>query len=359
MIEKNEGIEIMLINIKVLKALYGDCIILTYGLEQINYILIDGGIGKECYRSLKVFFDNLEKDKASLSLLVLTHIDLDHIDGVLKLFSDENFEFSKINKMWFNYGDFLDSELKIIRDKEINDLRIQDVTTKIGWKQGTSLELILKKSGFQYEKIIKKLDEIDLEEAHFTVLSPSLEVLRDFNEQWAIEREQETKISSVSDYTFPIEELNNLEFHENISLANKCSLAFVFEYKKRKVLFLGDASAIEIENSLSELGYSEAKPLEVDICKISHHASKHNTSNELVRMLKCRNYIISTNLTASGRPSKECLSRIICNSKQPVDFYCNYEIDFNKIFTKEEFDKYGMKFITLDKKGIDLEDLHI
>lgn len=352
------GLEFMVVNIYVLKALYGDSIILTYGLEQKNHILIDGGIGKECYRNLKIFFDSLKKDNRNLSLLVLTHIDSDHIDGVLKLFSEEDFDFTKINKMWFNYGDFLDAELKINRDKEKNNLKLQDMSTKIGWKQGTGLELVLKKSGFQYEKIIKKLDEFDIEDAHFTILSPSLEVLREFNEQWLIEREQETKISSVSDYSISIEKLNTLDFHENISLANKSSLAFIFEYKLRKILFLGDASAKEIEKSLSELGYSETNPLEVDICKISHHASKHNTSNELVRMLKCKNYIISTNLTSSGRPSKECLSRIICNSKQPVDFYCNYEIDFNKIFTKEEFDKYGMKFITMDKRGINLEELH-
>lgn len=348
----------MPINIRALKALYGDCIILTYGLEQNNYILIDGGIGKECYRSLKAFTDSLKKNNTNLSLLVLTHIDSDHIDGVLKIFSEKDFDFSTINKMWFNYGDFLNKELGVIRDKEKNDIFIQDETTKISWKQGTSLEKVLKQAGFQYEKVIKRFDEFDIEEAHITILSPSLEILREFNEHWMIEEERETKISAASDYDIPIEELNNLEFHENISLANKSSLAFIFEYQQKKALFLGDASAIEIEKSLSELGYSETKPLEIDICKTSHHASKHNTSNGLVKMLKCKNYIISTNLTASGRPSKECLSRIICNSEQPINFYCNYEIDFNQIFTKKELDKYGMKFITIDENGLNLEDLH-
>ncbi|WHH58828.1 hypothetical protein [Petroclostridium sp. X23] len=348
----------MSVNIKVLKALYGDCIILTYGLEQDKYILIDGGIGKQCYRSLKVFIDSLKENNSNLSLLILTHIDSDHIDGILKLFSEENFDFSKINKMWFNYGDFLDKELEAIRYKEKNDILLHDETTKISWRQGTSLEKILKHAGFQYEKVVKVYDEFDIDDAHITLLSPSLEILREFNEHWMIEEERETKISTVSDYEIPIEELNNLEFHENISLANKSSLAFIFEYQQIKALFLGDASATEIEKSLSELGYSETNPLVVDICKISHHASKHNTSNSLIRMLKCKNYIISTNLTASGRPSKECLSRIICNSKEPVDFYCNYEIDFNKIFTKQESEKYGMKFITIDENGINLEDLH-
>lgn len=348
----------MSVNIKVLKALYGDCIILAYGLKQDKYILIDGGIGRECYRNLKMFINSLREKKEYLSLLILTHIDSDHIDGILKLFSEKDFDFSIINAMWFNYGEFLDKELKIIRSKEENDIFLQNETTQISWKQGTSLEKVFKQAGFQYEKIVKVYDEFDVDDTHITILSPSLEVLREFNEQWIIEEEGDTQISTISDYEFSIEELNSREFHENISLANKSSIAFIFEYQQTKALFLGDASATEIEKVLSKLGYSETNPLAVDICKISHHASKHNTSNSLIKMLKCKNYIISTNLTASGRPSKECLSRIICNSKQPVDFYCNYEIDFNKIFTKEELEKYGINFIILDKNGVSLEDLH-
>lgn len=348
----------MPINVRVLKALHGDCLILKYGLEQDKYILIDGGIGKESYRNLKIFVESLEQNNAMLSLVVLTHIDSDHIDGILKLFSEENFNFSKIDKMWFNYGDFLDKELNVIRDREENDILLMDETNKISWKQGNSLEKILKQAGFQYEKVIKVYDEFDIDDAHFTILSPSLEVLKKFNEHWLIEKEHETQISTVSDYEVSIEELNSLEFHENISLANKSSLAFIFEYQQRKVLLLGDASATEIEAALSGLGYSETNPLSVDICKISHHASKHNTSDKLIKMLQCKNYIISTNITASGRPSKECLSRIICNSKHPVNFYCNYEIDINRIFTKEESEKYGFKMITIDENGIGLEDLN-
>lgn len=348
----------MSINLKVLKALHGDCLILKYGLEKNKYILIDGGIGKENYRNLKKFFQDLEQNNAKLSLVVLTHIDSDHIDGILKLFSEENFKFSLIDKMWFNYGDFLNKELNVTIDREENDILLTDNTNKISWKQGNSLEKILEPTGIQYKKIIKVNDKFDIDDAHFTILSPSLEILKKFNENWLIEKENETQISTVSDYEVSIEELNSLEFNENISLANRSSLAFIFEYQQRKILLLGDASSTEIEEALSNLGYSETNPLSVDICKISHHASKHNTSNKLIKMLQCKNYIISTNITASGRPSKECLSRIICNSKQPVNFYCNYEIDINRIFTNDELEKYEFNMITIDENGISLEDLN-
>lgn len=344
--------------IKVLRALYGDCIILNYGINHGKYILIDGGIGRECYRSLKGFMNELEENNTELSLLVLTHIDADHIDGILKLFREDTFNFSIINQMWFNYGFFLDKGLEVFRNKEREDIFLQNNEGKISWGQGTSLEQKLNQIGFQYKDIIKKFDEFNIGGAHITILSPSLNILREFNKHWCIEQEQNTEISSVSDYDTPIKELNELEFHDNVSLANKSSIAFIFEFNGIKALFLGDASAKEVENALLELGYSEDEPLSVDICKLSHHASKHNTSNSLIRLLHCKNYIISTNLTSTGRPSKECLSRIICNSKQPVDFYCNYEIDFTKMFTTEDFNKYKMKFFAISKDGINLEELH-
>ncbi len=347
----------MSIGIKVLRALHGDCIILTFGAEQDKFIMIDGGIGRECYSSIKEFTRSLKNKSKSIQLLILTHIDSDHINGILKLFSERDFENSIIEKMWFNYGEPLYTELGVMREKETKVLSLHENTNQISWRQGTDLTKVLKEFEFQYEKAIKAMDEFEVEGAHITVLSPSLETLIDFNDQWLLEEEQEVQISARTDYNFSIEALNEMKFTENISLSNKSSIAFLFEYQGRKALLLGDASAIEVETSLMQLGYSEEHQLIVDICKISHHASKHNTSSSLIKILKCRNYIISTNMTASGRPSKECLSRIICNSKQPVKFYCNYEIDYNQIFTKEEFEKYKMQFVTLDRNGMNLEEL--
>ena len=128
----------------------------------------------------------------------------------------------------------------------------------------------------------------------------------------------------------------------------------MFEFEGRKLLLLGDADADEIVMSLTEMGYSKDNKLKVDFCKIAHHASKHNTSNELVQMLKCNNYIISTIQTASGRPSKECLSRIICNSENPINFYCNYKLDWKRMFTSEEIMKYQMKFWVIGHQGINV-----
>ena len=38
-----------MLNIRVLKALNGDCIIISYGKDEMHHIIIDGGQGRGCF----------------------------------------------------------------------------------------------------------------------------------------------------------------------------------------------------------------------------------------------------------------------------------------------------------------------
>lgn len=343
----------MMLNIRLFKALNGDSIVISFGKRKIYHILIDGGCGKLCYRQLCNFIEELRKGNGKIDLLILTHIDSDHIDGILRLFSKSDFDFSLINEMWFNFGKGLQESLHI---EGVNrDIRLYDNDTKISWKQGGSLEEKIQNTNMHRKFFIKAADYFLLGDAKITILSPSVETLNEFAKKGVDECKPSAKIACSSDYNKAIYELNESEFEGAVSLTNKSSIAFLFEFERKKLLLLGDAEAATIEKSLLRLGYSQENRLKVDYCKIAHHASRHNTSKELIQMIDCRDYIISTQCTTQGRPSKECLSRIICNATSPVNFYCNYDINADKIFTEAEFSRYKMNFITLDEKGIDVE----
>ena len=49
-----------------------------------------------------------------------------------------------------------------------------------------------------------------------------------------------------------------------MSLTNKSSIAFLFEFENSKILFLGDSDADDIVGTLTELGYSKNNKLKVD-----------------------------------------------------------------------------------------------
>lgn len=343
-----------MLNIKVLKALNGDCIIISYGKKKEHNVLIDGGQGKVCFRQLCRYIDSLKKESNKIDLLVLTHIDSDHIDGILRLLSQRNFDFSMIEEIWFNFGKDLQDILGI--NNENKQVCLYNNTPEISWRQGVDLEEKIQKVEIR-RRIVTKLEKFSIGDASITVLSPSKEVLKNFSKKDK-DGEKVTKsvveISHYNDYQRSIVELNQKKEEKKVSLTNKSSIAFLFEFENSKILFLGDSDADDIVGTLTELGYSKNNKLKVDFCKISHHASRHNTSNELIQILDCSNYIISTQQTANGRPSKECLSRIICNSSETINFYCNYELEWNKIFTGEELLKYGIKFFSLGQHGVDV-----
>ena len=338
-------------NIKVLQALKGDCIIVSYGTEEIHHILIDGGQGRPCFRQLCNYVDDIKQAGDKIDLLILTHIDSDHIDGIVRLLSNKRFDFTMIKEMWFDFGEKLQNLLGI-RSKE-QKISLYNNGTGISWKQGMDVEEKVREAGIK-SRVVEKLERISVGGADITILSPSREILRKFAEQHEEKEKSITQITYSNDYHQSIFELNQKEPEKKISLANKSSIACLFEFNGQGILFLGDADADEVAGALTELGYSKENKLKVNYCKIAHHASKHNTTNELIQMLDCSNYIISTQQTTQGRPSKECLSRIVCNSEKPITFYCNYELNYNKIFTKEEFLKYKMKFVILEETGINV-----
>lgn len=353
----------MSLKLRLLNAAQGDSIILSYGENEKNHILIDGGIGRVCFKQLKDFIKSLEIKDEAINLLVLTHIDADHIDGILKLLSQPNFDFSIVKKMWFNFGERLQKGLGLSNIPSHADIYLDENTRDISLKQGIKLDKLLEGKEILSDEIIKCSEIFEFDGTLITVLSPNVDALNEFSKMQKDEKRDKSsrarEIASECDYQKSIKELNSKSFVRNDSAVNRSSIAFIFEYEKEKILFLGDSCSIDVENSLSALGYSQENPIDLLACKISHHASKHSTSNELVKMLNCKNYLVSTHLSSDGRPSKECLSRIICNSKQPVRFYCNYDIHATSIFSEEEFEKYKMEFIVLADEGIMIEELRI
>src|SRR5690606_31646473 len=87
-------------NIHLLPASFGDSILIEYGDDQPNYILIDGGpyfAFKDVFSAMKKVAPRLD----TIELLVVTHIDIDHIDGIVNMLNGNELPF-KIEQVWFN-----------------------------------------------------------------------------------------------------------------------------------------------------------------------------------------------------------------------------------------------------------------
>ncbi len=74
--------------IEMLPAAHGDCLWIEYGSgREIHRILIDGGPA-HAYPALRERILHLPADERHFDLLVITHIDADHIEGIIRLLLD-------------------------------------------------------------------------------------------------------------------------------------------------------------------------------------------------------------------------------------------------------------------------------
>lgn len=76
------------IMIKVFPAGAGDCILLDF-IKEDYQILIDGGYAETYRKYLNKYLTELKTQGKKINLLIITHIDNDHIGGI-QAFLEEN-----------------------------------------------------------------------------------------------------------------------------------------------------------------------------------------------------------------------------------------------------------------------------
>lgn len=339
-----------MLQLNILKAGSGDSIFIKY-LDNENIeknILIDGGVGEIYRKEIKSIMSTLEM----LDLVIVTHIDKDHIGGINKLLSSR--DSSKLKELYFNSAD-------LIKKNNSNLISISD---------GINLVEYLKKQNIKVNEV-----PIVAESKHIygnlslEFLSPTLSSLDYLERNWSkIEEKQKSTLISSSKRidNRSLNQIVNDEFKEvkyENDIANWSSLAFEVKYENISILFLGDAKDSVILDTLKNKGYSLSNKYKVDYIKLSHHGSKYNTSNEFLKIVDCSHFIFSTNGT-NQKPHIETIARILCNKERDfnkkVYLYFNYpkeqyELKKVRLLTEEEETKYNCECV-FDKNIFELEE---
>lgn len=321
--------------ILVLPAHHGDSIIIkTFDFNGNEFnILVDGG-------TAKTFEEVLKKELKKISLLnivILTHIDSDHIGGLIKFVKNTLFDPKKIEKYWFN-------------SKNIRFLNLGD---NISSGQAKTFEELLIDKGDIKDKwadeIIIGNEPILPSGINIEIISPSKEILEKLYKKWPdLSEEYNKKLQDVAISTIASSQINRgllvdlalVDDRPDKSIiddiVNSSSIAFIFNTFDISVLFLSDAHPYLIQQALSSKGYSKENKLKIDFLKVSHHGSKNNTTNDLLDMIECDKFIISTNGGNSGHthPDRETIARIIHHPERKKEgyqvkrkIYLNYSIE--------------------------------
>ena len=312
------------------KAECGDAFHLQYEGEsgRRRNIFLDMGYSKTYTQVLKSVISNLVECSEQVDVLFLSHIHNDHIGGASKFITDiqSNYALNNAIKRWI-----------------YNAPRRYKVAQAYDNKDGVLCGIV---SGDKvYEHILmnspQNLGDVTagqsfvIDGMRVTILSPDVDKLRMLREKYSNNRPLcrfETDEISVEagsildDYSIPLTQFQLDYYQEDSSIENASSIASIFEFKGKRILWLSDSVSSVIINSLLMLGYSESNKMHCNAVLLSHHGSAGNNSSELLKMIKSDRYIISSDgINKHCLPNKKTIARIINTaSSLPVSLYFNY-----------------------------------
>ena len=357
-------------NIHLLPASFGDSILVEYGCsESPKYILIDGGpyyAFDEIDAVLRSDYPHIKE----VELLVVTHIDIDHIDGIIVMLNQDTLPY-KINEIWFNGYDQLNA---VIKDE-------------LGGKQGEFLGALIEHKNlthnhtyFNGKPIIITKDKLPIVQLkggmELTLLSPTAEGLKELKNDWEDTLEKVkwkpgdkagSLIKLKEDYRYeyePKDVLGDFDFDDLVntisivdkSAANRSSIAFLAEYNGKSCLFAGDAPTDLLLESLSRI--SKYDTIAIDAWKLAHHGSNKSTHSEIIEKIDCKKMLISTDGKKYKHPNQELIAKLIHFGGPYVHLFFNYKsqfnIDWDDDYLKDKHE-YECCFPENNERGIKIE----
>lgn len=381
------------IKIDVYPAKSGDAFLIKF--SNGKNVVIDMGF-KETYELyMKKDFIELNDIGEKINLMIISHIDEDHIEGAIQFFKDNlysnNTKIIDVDEIWHNSYKHLQikkDDILIENDKEFdildeiknsNSIEKRDEIYEnkvVSAFQGSTLASYLYAYHYNWNESFssgpicaEKEFHCNLDKIHINVISPNFKKMKNLARIWlSFLRSKKYDFKITTDkifddaYEFYIKNINDFEVEENDDISysptkfdieklklveakekdnsksNGASIGVEITYNEKKILFLGDCHEdIVIDSILNECKDSQEKYY--NVIKIPHHGSLRNNSN-WINFVRAKYYIFSTDgKSHEGHPSVEVISKIISKnkgSKEKIYLVFNYKVDCMINFESEE-----------------------
>ncbi len=339
-----------MIEIKSYPARNGDAFLVKASATPLA-VLVDGGYADTFHRHIKPDLESLAANGYTLDVVVATHVDADHISGLLTFFQLNG---SAQAPVIIPVREVLHNSLRSLiapskgqatmrRDDValLRDIRLRgypqptaanNKEQEISARQGSSLAQMLCDGGYQWNTHTgtipiggKGLVELRLSQGKITILGPNKTRLDALTKWWTSEIRRMGFVGSLEHLDDAFEYLCAYEVVDpgeqmlassdadlaaahvpDSSVTNGSSISLIVEIEGRRLLFLGDSWADDTVAALSATGRSI-----FDAVKISHHGSARNTSLDLLKLLDSPHFFISTNGDGHDHPDFAVLKAIV------------------------------------------------
>lgn len=274
-------------HIKVIQAAHGDCLLVesTSRGRRPTRLLIDGGADDTFPAHLQHVLQGIG-GRRILDAVVLSHIDNDHVDGLLDL--TRFLESNRANGL----GRLVD-----IRDFWMNQFDVSAPPSDgppgalFGMVSGTDLARSVDRLGLPLNGkfggapiLVPDIAAFRLGPLEITVVGPSQEMLDKLREEWLEWLRQRAEIPEGALATW------------DTSLPNRSSVMLLVRQGSRRALLPGDGRGDHLLSGLELAGLmAPGGSIHVDLFKLPHHGSARNIDPETLDRITADTYVLSAN----------------------------------------------------------------
>ena len=364
----------MLFTLEALQAKHGDSLLLHYGKANApKLIVIDGGPAGVYKASLRPRLAELKESRSpnrplSIRMLMVSHLDDDHVNGVLAFLEDlaekkgdnEELPFDVLT-LWhnsfddiignesqelvkalsaaiasYNSGKPASADIPISRE---GSALAASVTQGRDVRNNANLLSIAINDPFGTLVAVPAKGKRSVtigDGLKFTVLGPVKERIEKLQEEWNEVLKKKglatDKYGKALAAAFVDESVFNLS-----------SIVVLAEAGKKRMLLTGDARGDDVLNAVKSSGLLKAGKFHVDLLKLPHHGSDRNVATEFFRAITADHYVVSAD-GRFGNPEISTLQMISeARGKDKFTIHLtNKEKRLDKFFASEK--KKGKKY---------------
>lgn len=368
----------MIFSLDVRRARKGDCLLLHFGSEdEPGLVMIDGGPSgvytphlKPRLLEIKKARDLDNQEPLPVDLLMVSHVDDDHIRGILDLTREmtaATVPLLRVHSFWHNsFDDIIGSDPKeltaavaaqfgtaslddglpadaTLDSDEEDEVIVSNLKVLASIGQGHRLRADAERLDFplnpDFDGKLILAGKTPLEVAEgltFIVagpMRPELQKLQKKHDDFLKAQKKQKKTAGAA-----------LAAYVDKSVPNLSSIVVLAKVDDRSMLLTGDARGDKILEGLELVGLvKKGGTMHVDLLKVPHHGSANNLDDDFFERVTADHYVFSGN-GEHGNPEREALAMLFkARGRKPIQVHLTYPVKEIDVARKKDWEKEQAK----------------